>query len=64
MSDIQALHMQNNAYRDMITSLKEQIRAYDMKIKANEVEIGRQLNAMEADANGNCTFFTGDCDCV
>lgn len=63
MTDIQALHMQSVAYRDIIQSLKNQIRDYDLKIRANETEIGRQLNLMEADNKG-CTFLTGDCDCV
>lgn len=70
--DIQALHQENNAYRDMIISLKAQIREYDMRIQVNEVEIGKQLNEMErieVERNLNfmdvaCTLCMGACDHV
>ncbi len=73
--DIQSLHMQNNAYRDIITDLKEQINKYDRMINVNEMLIGRQLNDMEktclspildySDVDTGCELCLGECkECV
>lgn len=66
--DIQALHQENNAYRDMIVSLKAKIREYDMRIRVNESEIGRQLEDMNGHTQQaiheykGCTLCMGSCD--
>lgn len=71
--DIQSLHMQNNAYRDLINALKEQINKYDRLISANEIAIGIQLEAMDQDnkhvpldyagfPDYDCTLCLGECD--
>ena len=61
--DIQALHMQNNAYRDMIKRLKNEINELDKKIQINEMEIGSQLGDMDAARNlGDCEMCLGDCN--
>ncbi len=63
--DIQALHMQNNFYRDLIVSLKAQINDYDKKIQINELMIGSQLGDMErlnSGVPGDCTLCMGECE--
>ncbi len=61
---IQELHIENNAYRDMIKDLKEQINKLDRHIQVNEIEIGKQLGEMERielEAAGDCTLCLGEC---
>lgn len=61
--DIQQLHIENNAYRDMINDLKRKINDYDLKIKVNEVEIGRQIEDMaKVHMPNDCTLCMGHCD--
>lgn len=63
--DIQALHLENNAYRDMIKTMKDQINRYDRLIQANETEIGRQLGDMDAIDKSyphDCTLCLGNCN--
>lgn len=58
---IQELHMQNNAYRDLIKDLKEQINTYDKKIAINEILIGKELTDMDELYHYDCTLCLGDC---
>lgn len=68
-ADIQFLHMQNNAYRDFIANFKKQINEYDQLIRANEREIGLQLEEMARDSGVSteameaydCTLCLGEC---
>ncbi len=56
--DIRELHMQNNAYRDLIEDLKRSIANLDRKIQANEIEIGKELQTM---AEGYATEIVPGC---
>ena len=59
---IQDLHMENNAFRDMIVQHKEAIAKYDRAIKANENEIGKLAGMIRSPEAHDCELCMGECN--
>ncbi len=65
---IETLQILNDRARHQITQLKNQINELDQFIRANEREIGLQLEEMSqnskcrAEVETDCTLCLGECD--
>jgi hypothetical protein len=56
----------NNVHREIIDKLKRFINDCDHTIQMNEIEIGRQLEAMQHNSDAykleDCTLCLGECE--